>query len=46
MTQPSQPLSLLFLSTPVGALGTGEGGGVELTIKNLAQDLLQTQHQV
>jgi len=46
MTQPSSPLSLLFLSTPVGALGTGEGGGVELTIKNLAQDLLQTQHQV
>ncbi len=46
MTQPSQPLSLLFLSTPVGALGTGEGGGVELTIKNLAQDFLKTQHQV
>ena len=46
MTQPSRPLSLLFLSTPVGALGTGEGGGVELTIKNLAQDLLHTQHQV
>ncbi|PSO49946.1 MAG: UDP-glucose--tetrahydrobiopterin glucosyltransferase [Cyanobacteria bacterium SW_9_44_58] len=46
MTATSQSLSLLFLSTPVGVLGTGEGGGVELTIKNLAQDLLQTQHQV
>lgn len=46
MTATSQPLSLLFLSTPVGVLGTGEGGGVELTIKNLAQDLLQTKHQV
>ncbi len=46
MRQSSQPLSLLFLSTPVGVLGTGEGGGVELTIKNLAQDLRQTQHQV
>lgn len=46
MKSKSQPLSLLFLSTPVGVLGTGEGGGVELTIKNLAQDLLQTEHQV
>lgn len=46
MNQNSQSLSLLFLSTPVGALGTGEGGGVELTIKNLAQDLRHTQHQV
>lgn len=46
MTQPNQPLSLLFLSTSVGALGTGEGGGVELTIKNLAQDLLHTHHHV
>lgn len=46
MSQPSSPLSLLFLSTPVGILGTGEGGGVELTIRNLAQDLQHTQHQV
>jgi UDP-glucose:tetrahydrobiopterin glucosyltransferase len=46
MIQKSRPLSLLFLSTPVGVLGTGEGGGVELTIKNLAQDFLQTDHQV
>jgi UDP-glucose:tetrahydrobiopterin glucosyltransferase len=46
MTQSNQTQSLLFLSTSVGALGTGEGGGVELTIKNLAQDLLETNHQV
>lgn len=46
MTSSSQSLSLLFLSTPVGVLGTGEGGGVELTIKNLAQDLLHTKHKV
>ncbi|MDJ0649280.1 MAG: glycosyltransferase family 4 protein [Xenococcaceae cyanobacterium MO_188.B19] len=32
-------LKLLFISTPVGALGTGQGGGVELTIQNLAQEL-------
>jgi len=46
MTSRSNRLSLLFLSTPVGVLGTGEGGGVELTIKNLAQDFRQTQHHV
>ncbi|QDZ40366.1 glycosyltransferase family 4 protein [Euhalothece natronophila Z-M001] len=46
MISSSQSLSLLFLSTPVGVLGTGEGGGVELTIKNLAQDLLHSKHQV
>jgi len=44
MTQSNQPL--LFLSTSVGALGTGEGGGVELTIKNLAQEFLQTEHLI
>ena len=46
MKQQSQSLSLLFLSTPVGVLGTGEGGGVELTIKNVARDLLQTKHHI
>ena len=46
MNSSSRSLSLLFLSTPVGVLGTGEGGGVELTIKNLAQDLLHTKHKV
>jgi UDP-glucose:tetrahydrobiopterin glucosyltransferase len=30
---------LLFLSTPVGALGSGLGGGVELTLQNLAQEM-------
>lgn len=46
MTSNSQALSLLFIATPVGILGTGEGGGVELTLKNLAQDLIQTEHSV
>ncbi len=32
-------LKLLLISTPVGALGTGQGGGVELTIQNIAQEL-------
>ena len=30
---------LLVLSTPVGPLGTGLGGGVELTLFNMAQVL-------
>ncbi|HHP7231005.1 MAG TPA: glycosyltransferase family 4 protein [Xenococcaceae cyanobacterium] len=39
-------LKLLFISTPVGALGTGQGGGVELTIQNLAQELQQRGYQI
>jgi UDP-glucose:tetrahydrobiopterin glucosyltransferase len=30
---------ILFLSTPVGPLGSGAGGGVELTLANLARTL-------
>ena len=30
-------LKILFLSTSVGSLGSGGGGGVELTVQNLAQ---------
>jgi UDP-glucose:tetrahydrobiopterin glucosyltransferase len=37
---------LLFVSTPVGPLGSGMGGGVELTINNLAHSLLQRGYQV
>jgi UDP-glucose:tetrahydrobiopterin glucosyltransferase len=37
-------MKLLFLSTPVGALGSGLGGGVELTLRNIAQALLQRGH--
>ena len=37
-------LKILFISTSVGALGSGEGGGVELTIQNLAQELLLRGH--
>jgi UDP-glucose:tetrahydrobiopterin glucosyltransferase len=35
---------LLFISTPVGPLGTGLGGGVELTVKNIAQEMLHRGH--
>jgi UDP-glucose:tetrahydrobiopterin glucosyltransferase len=39
-------LRLLFVSTSVGALGTGLGGGVELTLKNLAIALMQQGHSI
>lgn len=39
-------LSLLFLSTPVGPLGSGLGGGVELSLFNLAQEMGRRGHQV
>jgi len=42
----SNSLDLLFLSTPVGALGTGLGGGVELTLKNIAQAMQERGHRV
>ena len=37
-------LKLLFLSTPVGSLGSGQGGGVELTVQNIAQELKRRGH--
>lgn len=42
----SKPLRLLFVSTPVGALGTGLGGGVELTLYNIAQEMIRRGHQL
>ncbi|PZO21964.1 MAG: UDP-glucose--tetrahydrobiopterin glucosyltransferase [Leptolyngbya foveolarum] len=39
-------LRLLLLSTPVGPLGSGLGGGVEATVLNLAQVLTQRGHRV
>lgn len=39
-------LKILFLSTSVGALGSGGGGGVELTVQNLAQELSSRGHQI
>lgn len=40
------PFKLLLLSTPVGPLGSGLGGGVELTLYNLAQYLIQRGHKL
>ncbi|MEM8777484.1 MAG: glycosyltransferase family 4 protein [Cyanobacteria bacterium P01_G01_bin.49] len=39
-------LKLLFLSTPVGPLGSGMGGGVELSLLNIAQGMKRRGHQV
>jgi UDP-glucose:tetrahydrobiopterin glucosyltransferase len=39
-------LKLLFVSTPVGAIGSGLGGGVELTLTNIAAAMQQRGHQV
>lgn len=37
---------LLMLSTPVGAIGSGIGGGVELTLTNIAQEMMRRGHIV
>lgn len=37
---------LLFVSTPVGALGSGQGGGVELTLLNIAREMQQRGHKI
>ena len=39
-------LKLVLISTPVGSLGSGRGGGVELTIVSLMQGLLDLGHEV
>jgi UDP-glucose:tetrahydrobiopterin glucosyltransferase len=39
-------LNILIVSTPVGALGSGLGGGVELTIYNLATELRSRGHRI
>ncbi len=39
-------LRLLFLSTPIGPLGSGQGGGVEQVVPNLANILQQRGHAV
>lgn len=39
-------LKIALLSTPVGALGSGLGGGVELTLQNIAQELDRRGHRL
>jgi UDP-glucose:tetrahydrobiopterin glucosyltransferase len=46
ISSPQSKLKILILSTPVGALGSGLGGGVELTIANLARELRSRGHAI
>ncbi|MBM3656955.1 MAG: glycosyltransferase family 4 protein [Actinobacteria bacterium] len=39
-------MRIIFLSTPVGPLGSGVGGGVELTMRTLADGLMRRGHEV
>ena len=45
-TSLDSPLKLLFVSTSVGPLGSGLGGGVELTLHNIAQELMSRGHSL
>ncbi len=44
--RPFRSRKFLFLSTPVGPLGSGLGGGVELTLHNLASELQRRGHRI
>lgn len=46
MTISAKTLKLLFVSTPVGPLGSGLGGGVELTLYNVAQEMIRRGHHL
>lgn len=42
----TKPLSVLVMSTPVGAIGSGVGGGVEVTLRSIAAGLTARGHRV
>ena len=39
-------LNLIFISTPIGPLGSGKGGGVELTLISLIKGMIFWGHQI
>lgn len=39
-------MKLLLVSTPIGTLGSGSGGGIEFTITNVAQEMQRRGHKV
>ena len=39
-------MRIVFISTPIGFLGSGKGGGVELTLNSLVTGLLSLGHSV
>lgn len=42
----TRPLRILVMSTPVGAIGSGTGGGVEITVRSVAAGLVARGHHV
>ncbi|UBF27639.1 glycosyltransferase family 4 protein [Kovacikia minuta CCNUW1] len=46
VTQSEKRLKILLISTSVGPLGSGIGGGVELTLHNIAKTLTQRNHEI
>ena len=42
----SSQLNLVLVSTPIGALGSGRGGGVELTLSSLLRGLTERGHRL
>ncbi|MDB9540932.1 glycosyltransferase family 4 protein [Anabaenopsis arnoldii] len=42
----NQSYKLLFMSTGVGALGSGLGGGIELTMPNIVKEMLRRGHTI
>lgn len=45
-TESGKALKLLLVSTPMGPLGSGLGGGVELTLRNIATELIKRGHTI
>ena len=41
-----RPLNLVLVSTPIGQLGSGRGGGVELTLGSVMRGLVGRGHQL
>ena len=42
----NKQLKLILVSTPIGYLGSGKGGGVELTIVSLIKGLISLGHKI
>ena len=42
----NKQLKLILVSTPIGYLGSGKGGGVELTIISLIKGLILLGHEI
>ncbi len=41
-----KPLRFVLISTPIGSVGSGKGGGVELTLVSIVKGLLEMGHKV